>query len=171
MIETERLILKPVSNDDLDIYEQLFTCPETTRYLPGGKPFDLEYINNYVSLKIDHWTKGYGTFIVLAKDDPTIKLGYAGVETVVGTSFNDVRYALLPKFQGKGLAIEATKAVLEYTFNLNKHSEIYGVAVTENTASVSLLQKLGMSEKQGVNLYDSDDLVTMSISSTCIRQS
>ncbi len=41
MIETERLILSPVTPEDLDIYKKLLTCAETTRYLPGGKPFSL----------------------------------------------------------------------------------------------------------------------------------
>ncbi|WP_446304959.1 hypothetical protein [Vibrio vulnificus] len=47
MIETERLMLTPVEHEDLDIYTKLFTSEETTRYLPGGKPYSSEYIANY----------------------------------------------------------------------------------------------------------------------------
>lgn len=66
----------------MDIYTALLTSPETTRYLPGGKPFTEEYIANYLQQKIEHWKKGYGTFIVSLKDNPETNLGYAGIETI-----------------------------------------------------------------------------------------
>lgn len=81
-IITDRLILQPVSAEDMDIYTALLTSPETTRYLPGGKPFTEEYIANYLQQKIEHWKKGYGTFIVSLKDNPETNLGYAGIETI-----------------------------------------------------------------------------------------
>ena len=161
MIETERLILSPVTPEDLDIYKKLLTCAETTRYLPGGKPFSLEYIQNYVPSKVAHWSKGYGTFIVALKSKPSQKIGYAGVEIVPDSNFSDIRYALLPQYQGKGYAFEASKAVLNFTLESSLVSEVYGVAVIENLASEKLLRKLGMQES-AERLYDSDDLVTLS---------
>ncbi len=161
MIETERLKLTPVVLEDIEIYTRLLTCEVTTRYLPGGKPFSLEYIENYVPEKVGHWEKGFGTFIISLKDDPTVKIGYAGVEQIPNTNFSDIRYGLLPEFQGKGYAFEASKAVLNFTLETGIVSEIHGVAVIENRASVSLLKKLGMLESSD-QLYDSDELVTLS---------
>ncbi|MFH4561496.1 GNAT family N-acetyltransferase [Vibrio diabolicus] len=135
MIETERLMLSPVTTEDSDIYTKLLTCAETTRYLPGGKPFSLEYIQNYVLSKVAHWSKGYGTFIVALKGKPSQKIGYAGVELVPDSSFSDIRYALLPQYQGKGYAFEASKAVLNFTLESGLVSEVYGVAVIENLSS------------------------------------
>jgi len=166
IINTARLKLTPVSSDDLDIYTALLTSAETTRYLPGGKPFSNSYIKNYLQEKIAHWSKGYGTFIVSLKDKPEVKIGYAGVESVAenddGKILNDIRYALLPEFYGKGYAEEAARAVIEFTFEHIELNVIYGVAVLENTPSVKLLNKLGMSTTSE-QLYDSDDLVTMKL--------
>ncbi|WP_375753591.1 GNAT family N-acetyltransferase [Vibrio sp. HN007] len=165
VLTTERLILTPVTTDDLDIYKALLMSPETTRYLPGGKPFSEEYIANYVQDKIAHWNKGYGTFIVPLADSPNTKIGYAGVETIPNKGLNDIRYALTPESQGKGYALEAAKAALDFTFDNTNLNEIYGVAVTENLPSAKLLEKLGM-HPTSTRLYDSDDLITMSIKRT-----
>ncbi|EIO3971656.1 GNAT family N-acetyltransferase [Vibrio vulnificus] len=159
MIETERLILRPVESEDLDIYTKLFTSEETTRYLPGGKPYSSEYIANYVPQKVNHWSKGYGTFIVSLKSSPEVKIGYAGVEQIPDSNLSDIRYGLLSEYQGKGYAFEAAKAVLNFTFGTGKVSEVYGVAVIGNFASEALLKKLGMQHTEK-RIYDSNDLVT-----------
>ncbi|WP_282149568.1 GNAT family N-acetyltransferase [Vibrio diabolicus] len=140
MIETERLKLTPVALEDIEIYTKLLTCEVTTRYLPDGKPFSLEYIENYVPEKVGRWEKGFGTFIISLKDDPIVKIGYAGVEQIPNTKFSDIRYGLLPEFQGKGYAFEASKAVLNFTLETGIVSEVYGVAVIKNRASISLLK-------------------------------
>ncbi|WMN86293.1 GNAT family N-acetyltransferase [Vibrio parahaemolyticus] len=108
MIETERLILSPVTPEDSDIYTKLLTCPETTRYLPGGKPFSLEYIQNYVPSKVAHWSKGYGTFIVALKSKPSQKIGYAGVELVLTRIFriSGMHYYLNIKVKGMLLKLQ-----------------------------------------------------------------
>ncbi|MDB1125080.1 GNAT family N-acetyltransferase [Vibrio algarum] len=161
MIKTERLLLTPVTEQDLDIYTQLLTCPETTRYLPGGKPFGLDYIEKYIPQKIAHWDKGFGTCIVSLIDEPSVKIGYAGVELIPEINLCDIRYAILPKYQGQGYAFEAAKAVIDFVLENELVTEVYGVAVTENQASVQLLYKLGMRESS-VRLYDSNDLITLS---------
>lgn len=161
MIETDRLILRPVMKEDLDIYSELLTSEVTTLYLPGGKPFSLEYIEKYVSAKTAHWFKGFGTFILSLKSDPSVKIGYAGVEQIPDTSFHDIRYGLLQKHQGSGYAFEAAKAALNFTFSTGLISEVYGVAVYENRPSIKLLKKLGMVECN-VHLYDADDLLSFS---------
>lgn len=111
--------------------------------------------------KVGHWEKGFGTFIISLKDDPIVKIGYAGVEQIPNTKFSDIRYGLLPEFQGKGYAFEASKAVLNFTLETGIVSEVHGVAVMKNRASISLLKKLGMLESSD-QLYDSDELVTLS---------
>ncbi|MES3674867.1 GNAT family N-acetyltransferase [Halomonas elongata] len=161
MIETERLMLSPVTLEDIDIYQKLLTCAEITRYLPGGEPFSLECIQNYVPSKVAHWSRGYGTFVVALKDNPSQKIGYAGIELIPESNFSDIRYALIPQYQGKGYAFEASKAVLNFTLETGFVSEVFGVTVVDNLASEKLLRKLGMQESKQ-RLYDSDNLVTLS---------
>lgn len=88
MIETEILMLSPVTLEDIDIYEKLLTCAETTRYFPGGRSFSLECVQNYVPSKVAHWPRDYGAFIVALKDKPSQKIGYAGIELISESNFS-----------------------------------------------------------------------------------
>ncbi|WP_224054920.1 GNAT family N-acetyltransferase [Celerinatantimonas diazotrophica] len=163
MINTERLILTPVREEDIDIYTQMLTRADITRYLPSGKPYSLEYIENYLSKRVAHWARGFGTFIVSLKANPAVKIGYAGVETIPDVGLSDIRYGILTEYQGFGYAYEAAKAVLDFTWQTTCLSKVYGVAVIDNTASVNLLQKLGLSPVNETLYDDGNDLVTMAI--------
>lgn len=163
MIETERLILKRVTIADFDIYKEIMSCPILSLYLPKAEPYSDEEIALYVEKRVEHWKLGFGSFIVYLKNDPNIKLGYAGVEVSPNIECSDVRYGFKQNTQGKGYAYEAAQAVLDHTFSLGKHMKIYGVAVKENIASIKILEKLGMSTDNSVVIYDSEKLVTQSV--------
>ncbi|KHT64685.1 hypothetical protein RJ45_05095 [Photobacterium gaetbulicola] len=162
MIKTDRLILTPVTHEDMDIYTELLTSKEITKYLPGGKPFSPEYIEQYVPKKVEHWAKGFGMFFVSLRGNPAVKIGYAGVEVIPDVNLSDIRYAISSEYQGLGYASEAAQAAIDFVFSAGALDAIYGVAVVDNLPSVKLLRKLGMHETD-VRLYDSDDLITMLI--------
>ena len=161
-IHTSRLCLTPVTSDDLSLYLTLLTNPTITRYLPGGKPFSPDDIEQYVAKKITHWQKGVGTFAVALADAPATKIGYAGVEQLPDMPHCDIRYGMLPEHQGRGYALEAATAVLHFMQQHTTISEVYGVAQSANHASIHLLRKLGM-QPSLVTLYTCDDLSTFSI--------
>lgn len=135
-----------------------------TRFLPRGKPYPIEYIEDYVAKRVAHWAKEFGTFIVSLKAEPSVKIGYAGVENIPEVGLCDIRYGILTEYQGMGYAYEAAQAVLDFTFQTGLFSKIYGVAVVDNTASVNLLKKLGLSPVNQKLYDDGNDLVTLAIS-------
>ncbi|WP_112479318.1 GNAT family N-acetyltransferase [Vibrio variabilis] len=161
MIETERLVLRPTLQDDLQLYRVLFQDPDIVKYLPGGEPYSSDYIANYVTEKLAHWEKGFGTFTITLKAQPQVLIGYAGVEQLLDSLDHDVRYGLLPEYQGRGYAFEAAKAAIDFVLT-NYLDEVFGVAVKANVPSLKILKKLGMEPSSEV-LYDSDDLVTLSL--------
>ena len=113
--------------------------------------------------RAEHWAQGYGSFIAYLKDNPNVKLGYAGIEVSPNLECSEIRYGFKRDAQGKGYAYEATKAVLTHTFELERHLKIYGVAVKENIASIKILEKLGMQSDDSVVIYDDERLITLSI--------
>ncbi|CAH0529423.1 GNAT family N-acetyltransferase [Vibrio hippocampi] len=164
MITTENLNLKPVGEDDVDIYSQILSSNELTQYLPKGEAYTDEEIKCHVDSRIKHWQHGFGSYVIYLKSKPTIKIGYVGVEQCGDPTYSDIRYALLPKYQGFGYAFEAAKAVLAKTFEAGKHSKIYGVAIKDNIASLIVIKKLGMQLDSEANLYgDTKGLETYSI--------
>lgn len=74
---------------------------------------------------------------------------------------HDVRYGLLPEYQGRGYAFEAAKAAVDFVL-ANYLVEVFGVAIKANVPSLKILKKLGM-EPSSRSLYDSNDLVTLSL--------
>lgn len=143
-ITTKRLILRPVQDQHLSIHQQILRSDELTRYLPRGRAYTEQEILNYHNNRVAHWRHGFGTFILFAKNAPNIGMGYVGVEYCPNPTYSDIRFALLPDFQGKGYIQEAGQAVIEATFALGKHHKIYGVALTDNAPSIAVLKKLGM---------------------------
>ncbi|MFW7524280.1 GNAT family N-acetyltransferase [Vibrio ostreicida] len=154
MIFTENLQLRPVSKDDWVIYSQILSCEELTRFLPKGCAYSQSEIEQHVQSRVEHWKRGFGSYVILKKSEQDRPLGYVGVEICGRPEFSDIRYALLPQFQGRGYAIEASRAVIKETFNLGYHRKIYGVSLQENTGSIAVLKKLGMRSEPSINLYD-----------------
>lgn len=58
----------------------------------------------------------------------------------------ELGYRFLPEYWGKGYATETARAALNYAFNEIKTDVVYAMAVTENTGSNRVLQKLGFEE-------------------------
>lgn len=161
---TNRLILRPVCPEDIDCFSVLLSDAETTRYLPDGKPYSEERIRQYLSNRIAHWKKGFGTYSLFLKDKPNTPIGYAGVEFIADSpGCVDIRYAVLPSMAGKGYAFEAAQAVISETFANTEIAVIYGVAVSENIASIRILEKLGMQTEPTLQLYDAEGLRIFSL--------
>ncbi|GLQ74185.1 GNAT family N-acetyltransferase [Vibrio penaeicida] len=165
MVETEHLILVPTSHSDLDIYKELLSSAIVTRYLPSGKPYTDNQIQTNIKNREAHWLKhGFGTFTVCQKSDRSKKLGYVGVEESPEPNVFEVRYAIVPEAQGHGVAQEAARACLDFTFQTSKLSKIYGVAVNENYPSIKVIEKLGMQPEPDAHFYDFNELLYYSIS-------
>lgn len=164
MLSTPNLLLKPVTESDLDIYLEILGCDALTKYLPKGKAYSEEEIKQYAHNRVTHWQHGYGSYIIYEKTKNNRKLGYVGVEQCADPAFSDVRYAIVSGHQGKGYVFEAAKAVIEHTFQTTSLAKIYGVALKQNLASLAIIRKLGMTTDPTTALYgDIADLETYSI--------
>ena len=153
MLESKRLLLCETVLDDIDLYQEMYRCPIITKYLPNEKPYSEEQISEYVSNRVNHWKKGFGTFTILERTTRE-KIGYVGVETLTDPTKSDIRFGIISSKVGVGFAKEAALKCLSYTFNLGFHDEIYGASVRENIASINTLKSIGMHKASGLNLYD-----------------
>ena len=71
VLETERLTLRRFTLHDVDdLFRQVYSDPETTRYLPGGKPRSREQTRQTVQRFIEHWEQhGFGGMAVIHQAD------------------------------------------------------------------------------------------------------
>ena len=150
ILETERLILRELIEDDAQGILNCFSNEDVLRYYGQNPLTDLEQVKNIIR----NFSNNY-------KEKRGIKWGIERKETegIIGTiGFHDwssehkraeIAYALLPEYWGNGYATEAVLKVVSYGFTELELTRIGAVVFTENKASNALLEKLGF-EKEGV---------------------
>ncbi|MGI9407511.1 MAG: GNAT family N-acetyltransferase [Hyphomicrobiaceae bacterium] len=157
-LETERLILRPLSEADLDLGFELFTDPEVMRYvgdletpesLRTGMPVWCRRcgggrIGVWVACKRDTNEK-IGTGILLPLP---IDLDDTDWSLVDGGGIPDaeieVGYILKTSAWGKGYATEICARLIRFAFEETPLDEIVAVTDPENQASMHVLKKCGM---------------------------
>ncbi|MFD2176349.1 GNAT family N-acetyltransferase [Veronia pacifica] len=164
MLVTERLVLTRITKEDMPLFDEILSCPEQTRYLPNEAPYSAAERDAYVTGRLEHWQQhGFGTYVIRLRDDLMQRLGYVGIEHSPNPSFLDIRFGVLPAKQGQGFVTEGAGTLLNHFLGVHKGQEVFGVAMVPNTASISVLKKLGMTPADA-NLYDCEGLATFSIS-------
>jgi RimJ/RimL family protein N-acetyltransferase len=156
-LETERLIIKPYTLDDLQARHQLVneafgetSLEDTQRWLSWT-------VANYRELS-ELYQPPYGDYAIALKSGELI--GSVGlVQTIVPWSVFDepppgepylvtpefgLYWAILPAHQGKGYATEATNAFVGYLFNDMLYKRVVATTDHDNTASQKVMEKIGM---------------------------
>ncbi len=155
MMETERLLLKQISNDDSTFIRYYLSDSDRTRYLPLGSPYSSSEADDWLKSRIAHWkTYHFGTFLVQEKNNHA-DIGYCGLEYVPGSEFIDIRYGLIQRSWGKGYAFEAALECVRIGFKYLHCEIIYGAAMRENVASIHILKKMGMKGDRNFTIYGS----------------
>lgn len=146
LLETPRLLLRPFTLDDAEIFLRLGTDPEIIRYTgdPGGmKTLEDARATILARPLNDYATYGYGRLACVLKSSGQV-IGFNGLKFLTDLGETDLGYRLVPECWGMGLATEGARAALEHGFNELKLPRILGLADPANLASVRILQKLGM---------------------------
>ena len=149
-VETERLILRQFVPDDQERLLALLSDPEVIRYMLPGRPPTREEMENILPSIRRHWERhGFGRWAVVRKDTLEF-VGYGGLRLLVDTP--EVVYHLARRYWGRGLATEMAKASLAFGFGEHGFDSIVAVAMPENTASLRVMEKVGMS-REGAREY------------------
>lgn len=87
--------------------------------------------------------RGYGQWCVAMREAAGL-IGFAGLREIEGESDVEVLYGFAPSQWGRGLATEASRAVLAHGFEIVGLARIAGRTDTPNRASARVLERLGM---------------------------
>jgi len=128
---------------DAQFFFELNSDPEVIKYT-GDKPFnDIEETRSLIR-NYDQYTKyKQGRLAVQLKATEEL-LGWCGLKYHPDTGETDLGYRFKKEYWNKGYATEAAHACLEYGLNTLSLPSILATAVKENTASVRVMEKLGM---------------------------
>lgn len=140
-LETERLILRKFTEDDLDALFLILKDEEVNRFLPWYPVKDLEetkkfYEERYAAKYAE--TQAYAYAICLKEDN--LPIGYIKVDM---EEHHDFGYALRKEFWHKGIVSEAARAVVE---QVKKDGLPYITATHDvnNPHSGGVMKKIGM---------------------------
>lgn len=152
ILETDRLILRRLTIDDLDALFALYRDPEIRKYFPEGT---LTYAETREEL--EWFLNGHphhpqlGLWATILKETGQF-IGRCGLLpwTIDGRQEVEVAYLLDKAVWGQGLATEAAQAILDYAFKQLGYSRIIVLVDRENAASIRVATKIGMTfEKEG----------------------
>jgi ribosomal-protein-alanine N-acetyltransferase len=143
-LETERLLLRRVVNEDVNEIFALRSDQEVMKYIPRPLVKTEEEALAHIAMideKIDS-NEGINWAITL-KDNPKL-IGIIGHYRIRPEHFRaEIGYMILPEYQGKGIISEAIKEVINYGFEVMKLHSIEAIIDPENFASEKVLQKSG----------------------------
>ena len=140
MIETKRLILREISQNDLEDFYQIFSTDEVGRFINKMSHSDVE---RYFEKKKNKPKNPYSFAVVLKENNKMI--GTCGVKLNAETNVGTLSYVFNPNYWSKGYCTEACKAILNYCFNIGKMDKIEADCFEDNNASIHILKdKLNM---------------------------
>ena len=144
-LESERLLLRPTSEDDAAFLLELLNSPKWLKYIGDRNVHTVEGASEYIRERMLPQLErlGYSNYTVLRKSDG-MKMGTCGLYDREGLQGIDLGYAFLPAFEGMGYALEAAREVTRAAFGEFGIKELFAITTEENHASRHLLEKLGM---------------------------
>lgn len=142
MIETERLLFRKFTMDDLDWLCGLRSDEEVARYLGGVQP--RENVETRLRSYLDcHEKQGFGYCVMIYKENGE-QIGWAGLQPLDDTGEIEVGYGIAKEYWGRGIGTEACKAWLNFGFNNLNLPRLTAMAFDENTASRHIMEKCGL---------------------------
>jgi len=143
LFETERLTISLVSYADNAFALKLLNEPSFLTNIGDKAVRNLEDANGYLEKgpMASYAQHGFGLWRVGLKQDGTA-IGMAGLLKRDNLDHADIGYAFLPEYWGKGYALEANAAVLDYGRNQLQLGTILAMVSEHNAPSINLLLKL-----------------------------
>lgn len=153
-IETDRLLLRMIGAGDLDHFAALLSDPDVVKYVGDGKPAGREEAVRALESIIKHWdTHGFGRWAVVKKHTGEF-IGFGGLRSLFGTP--EVVYHLAKAHWGHGYATELARAALRFGFEVRGYDRIVAITKPPNSASIHVMDKLGMRFEMNTRYYDLD---------------
>jgi ribosomal-protein-alanine N-acetyltransferase len=144
MLETNRLLHRKFTLDDLDKLIELRSDPEVNKYLGGTKMQNPEAIAKRLQFYIDCYDKfGFGVTAMIWKENGEM-IGWSGLMPLEDTGEIEVGYGMIREFWGKGIGYETALAWLDYGFKQAGLTRIVAIAQPENKGSWRIMEKCGM---------------------------
>lgn len=170
-LETPRLILRQLTKEDTDNLVALDSDPNVMRFINGGVastyseitktflPDVLSYYDEFDNLGfwaiVEKYSQEFIGWVVLR---PESRFRLAKILNVAESDALELGYRLRRESWGKGYATEVSKAIIKQAFDRDKYNKVIAWALPQNTASIGVMKKIGMTLQQEYVLTAADVL-------------
>ncbi|MEE9141103.1 MAG: GNAT family N-acetyltransferase [Gammaproteobacteria bacterium] len=147
IVETERLLLRELTPEDLPFISEMLGDAEVMRFYP--RPLDRKGSMDWIEVQRRRYTTdGFGFWLVVHRADGAA-IGQAGLvrQVIENTGEAGLSYLMHKPFWRQGYAEEAARACLKYGFSLGLERIVCTVR-PENEPSLALACKLGFREER-----------------------
>ena len=145
-LETERLIIRRMINDDFEPFYHFMSNPEATKYLlftPDQKT--KEAVKQLLDAVIQSYETENEIFALTIENKTNgLYVGSLGSAPIENNQGFEIFYTLLPEYWGKGYALESSKCLLDYLQKILSINDIYAFCGEENTSAQKVAEQLGM---------------------------
>lgn len=157
ILETERLILREWTPDDVPMIYEICSDPEVMRHIGDGSAWDdVARARLWMErVRAAYDEQGYGRFAVVEKETGRV-VGSCGFGKPTGAAGVDFGYVFARASWGRGYATEAGRACLCHGFERLGFAEVIADTDLDNHASRRVLEKLGF-EFRGLKRDEGDE--------------
>jgi len=158
-LETERLVLRLFTPDDVQAMYDLNSDPEVTRYAEAAPVRDLKEAREKLESGplADYAKYGYGRFAIEDRETGEV-IGFCGIKYIPEIGLPEIGYRLVRSCWGRGLCTEAARACVDYARDDLKIDKLVALIIPENLASIRVAEKLGMKKGPLISIYDVEAL-------------
>ena len=148
VLQTERVVLRRFTEDDVDNLVELDGDPDVMRFLNGGKPTPREVIQHDILpgyLRYYRRFEGFGRWAAIERGTGEF-LGWFHFGPAEGAEPGEVElgYRLRKAAWGKGYATEVSRALIRKGFAELGVQRVFATTMTANTASRRVMEKAGL---------------------------
>ncbi len=146
--ETERLILRPFEERDLDAYTALMQTPEVRHWLLVPDDFGREQAWQQMTMWLGQWgLRNSGNWALEEKATGAL-VGRAGTHRPERADWPglEIGWTLHPAHWGKGFATEAGAFARDWAFANHDDAFVYSCIRLDNVASQNVARRLGFAE-------------------------
>jgi RimJ/RimL family protein N-acetyltransferase len=158
-LTTERLLLRPFRESDVEPFCALMQDPEVVRFIGDRQVPTLEDCWRSIASWLGHWVlRGYGHWAAELRESGAL-IGRIGVHNPAEWPGPEVAYTLGRPYWGHGYATEGARAAIDWAFGSTELPTLISLIDPANTTSIGVAQRIGETLRGETTLHEHRVLV------------
>lgn len=157
VLETARLVLRQISEGDLDLQMALLNTPRVMEHLGGVQPREA-IANKHRNSREGFAREGFGFMMAIERSSGEL-VGHCGIKRVdhphaPNPGMHEIGWLVREDRWRRGYAYEAMRAVVDWGMGEIGAAQLVALTSKANTGSWKLMEKLGMERREDWDFND-----------------